>query len=111
MPFYDFKCSKCEHIWDEMTSHDPSDKYEKIVCPECGSKKKEKLFPSSFSIGGPTSSKMDNFGYRAGFNWERAQGERRAAEEAAGGSSPYRDTNDFALGEGIHDPETRPGMS
>lgn len=111
MPFYDFQCSQCEHIWNELTSYDKTDVYEKIICPECSSNKKQKLI-STFAIGGPTASKMDNFGYRAGFNLEKAKGERRAAEAASGGaSSPYRDmSSDFNLGEGVHDPETRLGL-
>lgn len=113
MPLYEFECKKCEHCWEYMTKYDPDGLYPEVVCPECGSGEKEKLMPRSFAIGGPTSSKMDNFGYRAGYNMEKAQGERRAAEEAAGGASPYDFgiESDMAMGEGLHDPETRPGMS
>lgn len=112
MPLYDFQCLKCKHTWDELTSYDEKGLYEKIICPECNSDKKQKLATSRIAIVGPTSSKMDNFGYRAGYNLERAKGERRAAEEATGGaSSPYRDmSSDFNLGEGVHDPETRLGL-
>ena len=113
MPMYDFRCKKCEHEWDVLTPYDETKEYKSVKCPECGSNKKEQLIKGCFAIGGPTSSKMDNFGYRAGYNMEKAQGERRAAEEAAGGDSPYSfgAESDFAMGEGLHDPETRPGMS
>lgn len=111
MPYYNFECKKCETKWEEFTSYDPKNIYPKVKCTKCGSKKKNKLI-SDFSIGGPTSSKMDSFSYRAGFNMEKAKGERRAAEAATGGASPYRDmSGDFNLGEGIHDPETRLGLS
>lgn len=55
----------------------------------------------------------DTFSYRAGANMSKAQGERRAAEAASHmGTDPFGMTNsDFNLGEGIFDPETRPGLS
>lgn len=111
MPYYNFECKKCETNWEEMASYDPKSIYPTVKCPKCGHKKKDKLC-TGFGIGGPTSSKMDNFNYRAGFNMEKAKTERRNAEAIVGNASPYKDmSSDFNLGEGIHDPETRSGLS
>lgn len=40
MPFYDYQCNKCEHVWEEMhgMTEEP-----KILCPECESKETMKL--------------------------------------------------------------------
>lgn len=114
MPFYDFKCNECDNVWEEMTTYDKTNVYPKIICPNCESSNKVKLMPENFSIGGPTAAKMGRFNYRAGYNLEKAKGERRKAEAASHmGSNPYSDltTKDFNLGEGIHDPATRLGLS
>lgn len=104
MPVYEFSCVSCNHEFEEFTPYDESGTYPNVACPKCGSKKKEKLFPSKMTIVGPTSSKMDNFNYRAGFNLEKAKGERRAAEAASHmGADPFNGgSNDFDLGEGMH---------
>jgi len=78
-----------------------------IECPECGSKKKARVMSTfGMAFDDPRgTSKWDNFGYRAGFNMNKAQGERRDAQEASHmGATPYRpmdDANNF--GEGITD--------
>jgi putative FmdB family regulatory protein len=93
MPHYDFQCKKCETVYDEIVSYDEKGKYPTVKCPKCGSKKKDKLLSQ---IGGvmfskpQESSKWDNFEYRAGYNMDKAQGERRAAEAASHmGANPY----------------------
>lgn len=71
---------------------DPGD-YPKINCPKCESFEKTKLFdvPNLKFSNPKESSKWDNFGYRAGYLMEKAQGERRVAEEA----SHMGNTSDF----------------
>ena len=85
MPIYEFACKKCDAEYDELCSYDKSGKYSKVKCPECGSKKKEKLMTSRFtsSCGGKPkgTSKEDSFSYMAGHNMEGAKGLRRHAEE------------------------------
>lgn len=113
MPLYEFKCNDCSHEWEELAKFDSTGKYPQVHCPECESKNKEQMM-GLISIGGPTAAKMGNFNYRAGFNMNKAQGERRAAEAASHmGSTPYVDTSvkDFNMGEGVHDPETRSGLT
>jgi putative FmdB family regulatory protein len=43
MPIYDFYCKKCESVYDELVVYDATGKYKGVKCPQCGSKKKEKL--------------------------------------------------------------------
>lgn len=85
MPIYEFKCNKCETQYELLCSYDESGKYQKVKCPDCGSKKKKKLLPSSFNSscgGNPKGTKKeDSFSYMAGHNMEGAKGLRRHAEE------------------------------
>lgn len=83
MPFYEFECEDCSHVYEELTSYDEKGLYEGIVCPKCNSCKKIKLasVPSIQFADPTTSSKFDSFTYRAGHLMAKAQDERRNAEE------------------------------
>lgn len=106
MPLYEFCCTDCGVNYEEITKYDESEKYATVQCPSCGSDKKTKN-PSltSISFKDPTtSSKFDSFSYRAGYNMEKAQGERRFAEQFSDvGAEPYRRIDDTVHGEGVHD--------
>ena len=41
MPIFEFKCKKCKNIFEELIYSSAEEK--KLVCPQCGSKKTEKL--------------------------------------------------------------------
>ena len=97
MPLYEFKCEKCDVVYEELTSYDKTEKYDGVECPDCGSKSKTKLVSScGISFGDPKeSSKWDSRSYRAGHNHERAKGERRHAEAASHmGTNPYGKSGD-----------------
>ena len=97
MPLYEFKCDKCDVVYEELTSYDKTEKYKGVECPDCGSKSKIKLVSScGISFGNPKeSSKWDSRSYRAGHNHERAKGERRHAEAASHmGTNPYGGAGD-----------------
>jgi putative FmdB family regulatory protein len=83
IPIYEFVCKKCKKKYETLASHDPKGKYPGVECEYCGSKKKEKLLSSyGVSFTDPKeSSKWDNFGYRAGFNMDKAKKERMHAEK------------------------------
>jgi putative FmdB family regulatory protein len=49
MPTYVYKCSDCETKYEIF--HKSSEKSEDIKCPECGSKKSDKLIAAA-NIGG-----------------------------------------------------------
>ena len=109
MSVYCFTCKnkKCNLDYFEILC-----KYEEIeqtICPSCGSKKIEKLLTTpNFMFAQPqTTSKFDNFSYRAGFNMEKAKEERRRAEAAGQNSSPYSQIDDIHQGEGISDNESQ----
>lgn len=109
---YDFECLKCNTVYEEFTDYDASGKYASVKCPSCKSKKKTKLI-SRMTIAG-TDTQYNKFGYRAGVLMEKAKGERRAAQAASHmGENPFNfnESQDFNLDEGIHHPETRPGLS
>lgn len=102
MPIYEFVCRKCDHAYDDLVPHDETGKYPGVSCPQCGSKRKRRKFGAcSVKFADPKgTSKWDNFSYRAGYNLEKAQGERRAAEAASHmGSAPYRPVDDISSGE------------
>lgn len=49
MPTYDFRCSRCGHAFEAVSSFAERD--EKAVCPACGSREVTTVI-SSFSVGG-----------------------------------------------------------
>lgn len=92
MPMYEFKCDKCKVVYSEITNYDETGKYKGVKCPDCGSKKKTKLFSvCNVKFSNPReSSKWDNFSYRAGKTMEEAQECRRNAQAASHvGPDPY----------------------
>ncbi len=98
MPFYTFKCLKCSECYEELASYDPKGKYKGVQCPHCKSKKKERTYDYEVCVtfGNPKeSSKWDNFEYRAGFNMEKAKGDRRnAAGKSHMGTDPFKNIPD-----------------
>ena len=52
MPIYEYKCKKCEDIFDFLCLS--SNCQEKIICPSCGGERVEKQL-SIFSTGSPVS--------------------------------------------------------
>ena len=83
---YDFKCSKCTNIWEELCDFDNKGRYKGVQCPHCGSKRKTRLItglPVIKFTDPKGTSKMDNTEWAWGYNLEKAQNERRAAEAAS----------------------------
>jgi putative FmdB family regulatory protein len=117
MPLYEFECKSCEKKYDELAKYDESGKYPEVVCPHCGSKKKDRLMSMvSFTFTNPVgtdrwNSESTGHDYRFKHNIPNVQRERQLAEQFAKGENPYRDLGDMDLGEGVHDPETRLGLS
>jgi hypothetical protein len=67
-----------------------------VKCAKCKKKADSKFGAPNLIFANPKdTSKWDNFSYRAGFNMEKAKGERRAAEAEAKGEIPYQEINDF----------------
>lgn len=104
MALYQFECKKCKSEYDAFAPYDETGKYKGVSCPNCKSKSKVKLINVPKPLG--TRSRMNNFGYRAGKNMEKAKGERRTAEALSHmGSTPYHAIDDTPLDTGIHDNE------
>jgi putative FmdB family regulatory protein len=120
MPFYDFECKKCKHIYDDLVPCDPTGKYKGVKCPECGSKKKTKLAAAcAFQFANPEgtgrwNNETTGHDYRFKTNLPKVLKERKEAELASHmGSNPYSDTSakDIEMDTGIHDAESRGGLS
>ena len=122
MPIYEFQCSHCNKEYDALAKFDESGMYRDVKCPHCGSVKKDKLVSvCNHTFTNPEGTqKWDNaqtgHDYRFKHNLPKVLAEREAAERAqlgldGGGKNPYNDIDDTSLGEGIHDPDTRKGLS
>ena len=95
MPTYAFQCDQCSRKFDALCSWAESQNYK---CEVCGQAASKLLTTCSIKFSDPKStSKWDNFSYRAGYNLEKAQGERRAAEAREKDSSPYTNIDDSYL--------------
>lgn len=120
MPMFEFKCKKCNNQYETLTSFDKTGKYSKVACPKCNSKKKENLISlCQHTFSDPVGTdkwNSDSTGhdYRFKHNTPKVKAERERAEALSHmGADPYGSTmdHDLNLGEGIHDPEFRPGLS
>ena len=63
MPIYEFKCNKCEAVFEQLMFAADSD--ESIVCPVCGKRDARRLL-SSFSSGSTGSGKGMGSGLSSG---------------------------------------------
>jgi len=51
MPLFEYKCSECDHKFEELVANSES----KVTCPKCASEKVSKLL-SVFAASGTSSS-------------------------------------------------------
>lgn len=122
MPLYEFQCRKCNVKFEDIAAFDETDKYPTVVCPECGSKKKEKLIsachvvfaqPEGTDKWHNTSTGHD---YRFKHNIPKVKQEREMAEALSHmGTDPYGGAgmleSDIEMDTGTHDAESRKGLS
>jgi putative FmdB family regulatory protein len=55
MPFYEYKCVKCGHVFDALLTISGREKEEKrLTCPECGAGRPERQI-STFATSSSTS--------------------------------------------------------
>jgi len=105
MPMYEFQCKKCENVWCEITSYDESGKYPTIRCPECKSKRKDKLLSAAnFKFAEPVGTDRFNnsHDFRHNWNMDRPGGvrdQKKKAQDASHvGPEPYRKIDDISSG-------------
>lgn len=55
MPFYDFKCKKCEHVFDDMVKFDDPNP----VCVKCSAETERLIGGSNFQLKGNGWYKTD----------------------------------------------------
>lgn len=82
MPTYEYRCSACDHEWEEFQSitADPTKK-----CPECGKKKAERII----SAGGGILFKGSGFyqtDYRSDSYKKGASADKKASESSSSSS-------------------------
>ena len=122
MPMYEFECKDCNKNYEDLCKFDKSGKYKDVDCPHCESKKKTKLISASrFSFSNPEGTDRWNnsstgHDYRFKHKIPAVKDERKMAEALSHmGSDPYGSPDqvkqDIELDTGVHDPETRPGLS
>jgi putative FmdB family regulatory protein len=120
MGIYEFECLKCNKKYDDIAPYDESEVYPSVECPNCKSKEKIKLVSScSFQFSNPVgtdkwNSSSKGHDYRFKHNIPKVQAERKMAEALSHmGTDPYKSNieKDLNLDVGIHDPETRSGLS
>ena len=121
MPIYEFECKNCNKNYEDLCKFDETEKYKDVECPRCESKKKIKLISASrFAFSNPEGTDRWNntstgHDYRFKHKIPAVKAEREVAEALSHmGSDPYGSEQvgqDIELDTGIHDPETRPGLS
>lgn len=101
MPRYDFRCKKCQLVYEETTPFDKSGKYPQIKCPNCKSKSKEKLITTcGYTFANPEgtdrwNSESSGHDFRFHHNLPNVLAQRKAAELAGGNANPYNQINDL----------------
>jgi putative FmdB family regulatory protein len=105
MPFYQFACLDCEKEYEEMCSYDENNEYPDVVCPHCGSKKKQKLVSCpSFNFSNPVgtdrwTNNATGHDYRFKYNIPNVKKQRENAEEKSHmGTDVYREIDDISSG-------------
>jgi len=102
MPNYDFECKQCNRVYDCIVAYDETGKYPSVKCPDCNSKKKNKLMSScNYAFSNPVgtdrwNSESSGHDYRFHHNLPKVIEERRKAEEKSlMGSNPYNNIDDL----------------
>lgn len=121
MPFYLFQCKKCDTEYEELCSYDETKKYPGVCCPECGSKSKTQLPTTcNFQFAQPEGTdRWNSDSTGQDYRWKakylpKALKERQMAQQMSHmGATPYVDNSekDINLDTGIHDAESRGGLS
>ena len=71
MPTYDYRCSKCEHTFEEFHSMNEDNTPIKKPCPKCGKKKVTKAVSKPVGIGADTNMTPDK---KTGGQWSEMMG-------------------------------------
>ncbi len=93
MPMYEFACKGCKKKYSDLTKWDETEVYADVVCPHCGSDKKERLMSACAAI-----PNRDSHDYRF---YKKIEGDRgiRQQAEAAQGPAPYNPIDDISVGD------------
>jgi putative FmdB family regulatory protein len=102
---YEFECKKCKKEYEAHSSYDETGKYNSVKCPNCGSKRKNKLISKvNFNFGNPVgtdrwTSDDQGHDYRYKYNLPNVKKQREYAEKHSHvGAAPYENIDDVATG-------------
>jgi len=94
MALYDFQCEECNTEFVELTKFDETGAYPGVICPKCGSDKKQKLM-SLTAVLVP----HDSHDWQYNNKLPQAMKEREMAERASKmGTQPYNPIDDISSG-------------
>ncbi len=119
MPTLEFECKKCKVKYESIRPFDETGKYKEVQCPDCGSKSKKNLVTGcNWAFAQPqgtdkwnSASGGHDFRFKHGIP-KLKQDREMATAISHMGANPYGDgPDDISLDTGIHDPETRGGLS
>ena len=97
MPTYDFCCTACKHVYDDLCPFDEKGKYPSVSCPKCKSKKKSRVYNFCNIVLKGTSSTSHEVAF--GYKYEQAQELRKKAEaESHMGGGGYTAIDDISSG-------------
>ena len=95
MALYDFKCKDCDSEYVELSKFDESGTYPGVLCPQCGSDKKEKLMSIPAAL-----VPHDSHDWQYNNKLPQAIKEREMAERAYKmGAQPYNHIDDINTGD------------
>ena len=102
MPLREFRCFDCEEVYEELVKYDEEGKYPDIVCPGCGSSRKEVLISrTTFNFTNPVGTDLYNSSHDYRFRHKLPQviKERQEAEmRSKMGRQPYSNIDDVSSG-------------
>lgn len=104
MPFYEYRCPKCNHLWDECKSMSRCD--EPVTCPQCSSQGDFRTFGGvNFRVIGGTNE--DSAKYKIDKALGKAKDTRAKHQEKFGKYTEYIDTSDSVAGRSVVDPDEK----
>ena len=105
MILYEFECKKCKTVYEEFAPFDETSKYPGVVCPECKSTRKIRVFgATAFAFANPVgtdrwNSQSQGHDYRFKHNIPNVKAQREnAMNKSHMGSDPYPVVDDVNSG-------------
>lgn len=85
MPIYEFKCPKCQRVFEEMVHF--SEMHSEEPCPDCGTPSPKLISHTSFLLKGG-GWYVSDYGYRKGVSEDGSSTSSGTGNSASGNSGP-----------------------